>query len=187
MIFQRSADVPVWDSYKAYRPILRRDFDYQCAYCRRHEFFFGGGEAGEIDHFRPRHLFPLLINSYSNLYWSCRKCNAFKSGTWPSASQLGRELRFLDPCADNQADHWRMNADGTLTALTLTGRYTVEHICLNRPTLVEFRSLIFGLQLRVKAIKAALGNAHLSPILRASLQAEMKAAEMLLYPPVFSI
>ena len=71
MIFRRSFDVRVQGSYTAYRPFLRRDFAFRCAYCLRHEFFFGGGEAGEIDHFRPRHLFPDLLNNYDNLYWSC--------------------------------------------------------------------------------------------------------------------
>lgn len=52
MILQRSLDVPALDEYGAYRPYLRQDFEYRCAYCLRHEFFFGGGEAGEIDHHR---------------------------------------------------------------------------------------------------------------------------------------
>lgn len=186
MIFQRSADVLVQNSYEAYRPFLRRDFDFRCAYCLRHEFFFGGGEAGEVDHFRPRHLFPALLNDYDNLYWSCRKCNAVKGRTWPSADQTERGLRFLDPCGDDQTHHWQAHTDGTLTALTLPGQYTIRHIRLDRPTLVPFRAFLFGLQARVGAIEAALKKADLPPVLRAGLQAELTAAAILLSPPVFS-
>lgn len=186
MIFRRSLDVPALSTYEAYRPFLRRDFDFRCAYCLRHEFFFGGGEAGEIDHFRPRHLFPELLAVYGNLYWSCRKCNAVKGGVWPSAAQTERGLRFLDPCADDQTDHWQAHADGTLTALTSPGRYTLRHIRLDRSTLVQFRAFLFSLQARVSAIEAALEAAGLSPTLRAALQAELTAAATLLSPPVFS-
>lgn len=187
MIFQRSTDVPAQDRYEAYRPFLRRDFDFRCAYCQRHEFFFGGGEAGEIDHFRPRHLFPDLLTTYSNLYRSCRKCNGVKGGTWPSADQTKHGLRFLDPCADDQTDHWQVHADGTLTAFTLPGRYTIRHIRLDRPTLRQFRALIFRLQVRVSTIEAALKEVDLPPALRAGLEAEIKTAVLLLSPPIFSL
>ena len=187
MIFHRSADVPVQDQYEAYRALLRQDFEFRCAYCLRHEFFFGGGEAGEIDHFRPRHLFPNLENEYRNLYWSCRKCNAIKGGTWPSEAQAERGLRFLDPCAENSDDHWQTHPDGTVTALTTVGRYTVRHIRLDRPTLTQFRRFLFALQVRVRAVEAALRETNLSPVLRAGLQAELDAAATLLHPPTFSL
>lgn len=162
MIFRRSLDVPALNNYKDYRPFLCRDFEFRCAYCLRYEFFFGGGEAAEIDHFRPRHLFPALLNDYQNLYWSCRKCNAIKGGKWPGAAQVVRGLRFLDPRADDADDHWQTHADGTLTPLTPTGQYTVRHIM-------------------------ALMRADLAPVVRAGLQAELDAAATLLAPPTFSL
>lgn len=186
MIFLRSPDVLALDDYEAYRPLLRRDFDHRCAYCLRHEFFFGGGEAGEIDHHRPRHLFPAQVNEYRNLYWTCRKCNAIKGGKWPSAVQWGQGLRFLDPCAEDPDDHWQAHADGTLTALTPAGRYTIRQTRLDRPALAEFRRFLSGLQARVRTLEAALLAADLSPALRAGLRAELDAAATLLHPPVFT-
>jgi hypothetical protein len=187
MIFQRSSDVPEQKQYEAYRPFLRRDFEFRCAYCLRHEFFFGGGEAGEIDHFRPRHLFPEMKTVYPNLYWSCRKCNTFKGGKWPSEAQTARGLRFLDPCTEDSDDHWQTRADGSLTPLTPVGQYTVRQIRLDRPTLTEFRRFLFGLQARARDIEAVLDKTNLSPVLRTGLQAELSAATTLLYPPTFSL
>lgn len=187
MIFQRSPDVPALDEYEAYRPYLRQDFEYRCAYCLRHEFFFGGGEAGEIDHHRPRHLFPGLTAQYGNLYWSCRRCNAVKGGKWPSAEQIGRGLRFLDPCAEDHDDHWRTRADGTLEPVTSIGQYTVRQMRLDRPTLTQFRQFLHQLQERVRAIEAALTATDLSPEMRAGLWAELDAATMLIHPPVFTL
>ena len=187
MIFRHSSNVPEQVEYEAYRPYLRQDFEFRCAYCLRHEFFFGGGEAGEIDHFRPRYLFPDLVNEYENLYWSCRKCNAVKGGKWPSETQMEQGLRFLNPCLEDHEDHWQTHADGTLTAQTPIGRYTIRQIRLDRPTLTQFRRFLFGLQTRVQEIEAALKQTDLPPILRTGLQAELDAAATLLHPPTFSL
>jgi hypothetical protein len=41
VIFRRSLDVPSFSDYRQYRdPCLRRDFQYRCAYCLTHEFYF---------------------------------------------------------------------------------------------------------------------------------------------------
>lgn len=187
MIFNRTQAVPMLSEYEDYRPYLCRDFDYRCAYCLRHEFFFGGGEAGEIDHHRPRHLFPALTAEYSNLYWSCRKCNAVKGGKWPSAEQMENGIRFLDPCVEDHDDHWTVQADGTLEPLTLVGRYTIQQIRLDGPTLIEFRALMYRLEERTQEIEAALAGTGLSLEVRASLQAEVAATDLLLRPPVFAL
>lgn len=186
MIFERSEGVLPADDYEAYRPSLRRDFQYRCAYCLRHEFFFGGGEAGEIDHHRPRHSFPDLIAEYRNLYWSCRKCNAIKSSKWPSVGQTERGLRFLDPCAEDHDDHWAVQANGTLEPLTPIGEYTLVQIRLNRTELTQFRRFLRQAKERVQAIRAALMEAGLSPDVRLGLLAEMSAMDVLAHPPVFT-
>jgi len=56
MIFRRSPNVPVFSDYHQYRDsYLRPDFQYRCAYCLTHEFYFLQGDGGEIDHHRPLH------------------------------------------------------------------------------------------------------------------------------------
>ena len=127
------------------------------------------------------------MNEYSNLYWSCRKCNAVKGGKWPSEVQMERGLRFLNPCVEDHDDHWQTQADGALTALTPMGRYTIRQIRLDRLTLTQFRRFLFGLQTRVQGIEAALRETNLSPLLRAGLQAELDSAATLLHPPTFSL
>lgn len=187
MIFHRTLNVPELKSYLDYRPILRHDFEYRCAYCLRHEFFFGGSEAGEVDHHRPVRLFPERKNEYGNLYWSCRRCNALKSGKWPSASQLAQGFRFVDPCADDHDDHWQTHQDGTLTPLTAPGRYTIRHIQLDRPVLTEFRRFLSRIQEQVSGIEAELQNANLSLDIRMGLLNNLKTVTGLIVPPVFSL
>ena len=187
MIFRRTRDVPTFQDYLDYRPFLRRDFEYRCAYCLRHEFFFGGGEAGEVDHHRPLRLYPELRNEYGNLYWSCRRCNAIKSGKWPSAHQLAQGFRFVDPCAEDHEDHWQTHSDGLLTPLTAPGRYTIRHIQLDRPVLTEFRRFLSRLQEQVREIEAELQNSNLSLDTRESLLHDLRSVTGLIAPPVFSL
>ena len=111
MIFRRTPDVPTLSDYRAYRDTyLRPDFQYRCAYCLTHEFYFLQGDGGEIDHFRPLHAkdhdFSHLKNEYSNLYWTCGQCNLEKGNHWPSDAEYAEGFRFLDPCVEDHDDHW---------------------------------------------------------------------------------
>lgn len=71
MVFTRSIPDRVYADYAQYRPLLRLDFRYRCAYCLLHEFYLGGEAGCEIDHHRPQNgpsARPDLINVYENLY-----------------------------------------------------------------------------------------------------------------------
>src|SRR5436305_46467 len=103
MLFTRSIPERQYRDYTLYRPLLRRDFHYRCAYCLTQEFFLGGEANFEIDHHRPRsgpHARPDLESVYENLYWSCAECNQNKGDTWPEEEEYARGLRFIDPCEE---------------------------------------------------------------------------------------
>jgi len=50
----RRASFPRYSDYRRYKPILREDFRYCCAYCGSHESLFGALRHMTIDHFRPK-------------------------------------------------------------------------------------------------------------------------------------
>lgn len=62
--------------YDGYRPWLRDDFAFRCAYCLVREQW--GRVTGEfdIDHFQPQSLRFDLAADYENLVYSCRRCKA---------------------------------------------------------------------------------------------------------------
>src|SRR2546429_155966 len=142
-IFQRRIDPPIYADYRAYKQILRQDFKHRCAYCLLHE----GDEYGagfhnfQIDHFRPRFLFPQLEATYTNLYYACRWCNGAKSETWPSNEQANQSYRFVDPCLEDlYQDHARLDAaTGKLLPKSNPGIFTVREIRLNRKMFTELR------------------------------------------------
>ena len=190
MIFRRSPDVPMLNDYRAYRDTyLRPDFGFRCAYCLTHEFYFLQGDGGEIDHFRPLnasgHDFSHLKNEYSNLYWTCGKCNSEKSNLWPSDAEYAEGFRFLDPCIEDQDDHWATNADGTVTAKTNTGRFTIRFIRLDRQRLNNLRRFLHEYQEKVAALEAELERRDLKPEQRAAMLAHLKGIQPLVSPPVF--
>ena len=99
--FVRHENPPYFQNYQDYRPFLRRDFRFFCAYCERNEFVLGGSEFFEIDHFRPVHLFPEHTSRYTNLYYVCGKCNWHKGRTWPTDAAMNTGFRFADPCEED--------------------------------------------------------------------------------------
>jgi len=190
VIFRRSVNVPRFSDYHLYRdPYLRPDFQYRCAYCLTHEFYFLQGDGGEIDHHRPLHAafydFSSLKNTYSNLYWTCSQCNSEKGNLWPTDAEYSEGFRFLNPCAEDHNDHWDTHPDGTVTAKTSIGRYTIRFIRLDRRRLTHLRRIVFSYQQRVAALEAELSRRNLPPEQREILLAYLDDIKPLVDPPVF--
>lgn len=192
MIFQRSADVPQFSRYQDYRPYLRIDFQYRCAYCLTHERYFLDGEAGEIDHHRPLHPpealgkdFSHLANVYSNLYWSCPRCNLYKGNLWPTDMEYERGERFLDPCAEDHDAHWETHPDGTVTATTATGQYTIQFLRLNRAVLRRRRAALHKDRQKLAQIRRELEQADVALEYQQMLRSYLEDIQERINPPVF--
>lgn len=180
----------MFSDYRQYRDLyLRPDFEYRCAYCLTREFYFLQGDGGEIDHYRPlraaSHDFSSLRNVYSNLYWTCGQCNLEKGNRWPSDAERTEGFRFLDPCFDDHDDHWDTHTDGTVTAKTNVGRYTIRFIRLDRQRLNNLRRVLYAYQQKVAALEAELNRRNLSPDQREALLAHLTDIRVLVEPPVF--
>lgn len=191
MIFRRSPDVPQYSEYRRYRDgYLRPDFRYRCAYCLTHEFYFLQGDGGEIDHFRPIHArehdFSNLKNEYSNLYWTCGQCNSEKGNLWPTQAEYAEGFRFLDPCFEDHDAHWETHTNGTLTAKTNTGRFTIQFIRLNRQRLIELRRRMSAYQQKVTALELEMKRRDLPDEQRILLQAYLADIKSFVEPPVFN-
>src|SRR5438046_10063289 len=143
-IFQRRSNPPSYTDFQRYKPLLRADFSYRCAYCLLHEGdeLAGGFHHFQIDHFRPKShpAFKHLISNYSNLYYSCQWCNRAKWETWPSDSEKASGYEFVDPCkADLYLTHARLREDGKLESKTNAGEYSIGEIRLNRRMFIKLR------------------------------------------------
>ena len=68
---------------------LEQRFHGLCGYCEEEC-------KGEIDHFRPKKLFPELVYDWSNWIVACHSCNHTKRDKWPST-------RYVDPCEPSRS------------------------------------------------------------------------------------
>lgn len=146
-----------------YKKWLGTLFNNKCAYCEQHL----PGAFMHVDNFRPvsgmvdvksGEAFPLhylwLKNSWENLYLCCPQCNRHKGNKFPlsnvaceifaTGDELYRELPLLlDPCdpRSNIEEHLHFLPKGMITPLSERGEVTINVLNLNRPDLVEARSL----------------------------------------------
>lgn len=129
--------VPSLAGYSGYREYLRFDFWFSCAYCSLTELE-ASGIGFEIDHFEPQDECQCDVNEYSNLMWSCRTCNRYKSNVWPSKALQDAGYRYVRPDEEDPAEHYEVSAY-RLTAVTSAGDWTIEVLNLNRKVLRELR------------------------------------------------
>ncbi len=139
-LIRRSTPAPQ-NSYAAYRPQLRRDFEFSCAYCTILELE-AMGVGYQIDHYDPRSNKHVPANEYSNLMYACEHCNSRKSGGVPVPDPSRPDLHLLRPDQDDFDQHAEISGPGLeLKDLTPSGRYTIKLIGLNRKTLLRLRQI----------------------------------------------
>ena len=139
-LIKRQQPYPRYSDYRKYKPHLRRDFLYRCAYCAIHENEWGGLRHFQVEHFRPKSRFPQLIADYENLLYACDVCNCYKGDDWPSDDPLADGVGYLDPCQHDYDKHFENNpTTGYTDGRTPPARYMVERLHLNRQFLIQLR------------------------------------------------
>ncbi len=116
----------------AIRDEIRRRADFACEFCGVTET----DTAGEmtVDHFRPRSEGG--EDSAENLVYCCFRCNLYKADYWP---RVQSDPPLWNPRRDPAHLHFVVLDDGTLHAVSSTGRFTIARLRLNRPPLVAYR------------------------------------------------
>lgn len=100
-------------------------FQKCCAYC---EGKFEDNSYAQIDHFKPKSLFPELCFDYNNMNYSCEKCNNFKSNKF--------DKKLINPTEDNPEEHLKF--DGVyLVPLDERGLKTLEILGINNENRLE--------------------------------------------------
>jgi uncharacterized protein (TIGR02646 family) len=75
--------------------------------------FCSGSESSQIEHFRPKAVFPELAMTWQNFLWACGICNLFKGDQFPPDTQPGALL--IDPIEENVWDFFFIDEFGNLT------------------------------------------------------------------------
>ena len=102
-----------------------------CAYC---EGEINSPRAGQVEHYKPKSLFPLLAYDWENYFLSCAGCNGAKSDKWPEQGA------YLRPDVGDPAAELEFAEDGTVKAIRGgDAECTIEDLELNRRWLVRLR------------------------------------------------
>jgi hypothetical protein len=120
-------------NYRSYKPWLRDEFDFRCAYCLwRERWCANGDHEFGVDHILPQTTRPEHINDYDNLIYACNVCNAFK-----------QEVAIaVNPCEEGLGHHLEIQSDGRVHALTERGAEQIALCRLNRPRLRELHRMM---------------------------------------------
>lgn len=82
---QKSGRKPSDAKWRSFEPLMRQRFSGLCGYCEE-------SCKGEIDHFRPKSVFPRRVYLWSNWVYACHTCNHSKREKWITGG-------YLNPCA----------------------------------------------------------------------------------------
>ncbi len=157
--FTRRDDVPIQTQATKYKPHLRVDFQWRCAYCETTEVYRRGVDVFGVDHFRPKAKFPRLDCHYPNLHYCCNQCNSHKGSAWPSTEREAAGEGFIDPCLRDPFVHdLSEGSNGLLSTRTEAGSYTLRRLSLNRPELIRFRVRRAKIGARIDNLRQAVGG-----------------------------
>lgn len=103
--------------------------------------FCSGSEASDVEHYKPKSVFPQLAMTWENYLWSCTPCNRGKLDRFPPDTGPGG--RLINPLDENVWDFFFIDDFGLLTprydrqANTLNPRAvtTRDMLSLNRDAL----------------------------------------------------
>jgi hypothetical protein len=117
---------------------VRAHFSQCCAYCR-------STEALTVVTFEVEHILPLSLGGpteFENLGLACQSCNRHKSNRVVGITDESLESRLFHPQSDRWLDHFDWTISGTvIVGLTDVGTATINLLRMNRPQLIEVRSL----------------------------------------------
>lgn len=112
---------------------LNEIFNGFCGYC---EGTVGTTSYPNIDHFKPKSIFPKLMFEYNNMIFSCQMCNTLKKEKWD-------EL-FFNPTEEDPELHIKFEKEIAIP-LDEKGNKMIDVLKLNRESVLKFRKNIYDI------------------------------------------
>lgn len=127
--------------YREYRPCLRWEFGFSCAFCLCHEADLSPyGRRTEVEHFVPVSHDQEQENNYFNCFLVCPFCNQSR-GAAPNQDPAGPG-RLLNPCEEAWREFFYLREDQILPREeNADAVYTRNTYDLNDPRKVKMREL----------------------------------------------
>ena len=132
----------------------------RCMYC-------GGSESTQVEHYRPKAIYPKFAFSWENFFWVCGVCNQFKG------DRFEESLLPINPIDDLVWNHFFIDEFGNLCAkwdlttgdLDQRAIRTIELLALDRQPLQESRfARLIDLRAKIADTVALLQQGALTQI-----------------------
>ncbi|MBF2664047.1 HNH endonuclease [Listeria seeligeri] len=135
----------------------------------------------QVDHFIPQKFAPDKENEYSNLVYSCQKCNRGKWHYWPTQSieqSYNDSEGFVDPATDEFDFHLERLDNGEIVGTTEVGKYMVTKMKLDiRPISIIWK--VGVLNKKLKTMETIIENKPDDPSSLELYQGYMEATKQL--------
>jgi uncharacterized protein (TIGR02646 family) len=130
----------VWSSDKRVKTALDAWSKGKCAYC---EALINASRSQQVEHFKPKSLFPSLAYDWSNYFLACNGCNGAKLDKWPETGD------YVRPDQGQLEALFIFDSRGCMMALQAgsEAQLTVDHFELDRSGLRRARRVAIRLQL----------------------------------------
>lgn len=107
--------------------------------------FCSGSESSQVEHFRPKAVFPLEAVKWENFLWSCSICNQSKSDRFPPDTEPGEPI--INPVDEDVWSFFFIDEFGNLAArwcsdtngIDARAAKTIEILALDRDALQDTR------------------------------------------------
>jgi len=141
---------------------------FKCAYC---ESPIAAESTGEVEHFKPKSLFPLLVYDWNNYFLACGGCNRAKLNRWPAG---GKE--YARPDEGDPPSWFLFFEDGSVEAVVQgeAGDLTIRDLKLNKAWLRRQRARVIRGALH--RLQLCLTYPGITPEVRASLARDLVAS-----------
>lgn len=135
-----SAFPSVWNSDRRVKNALDAWSHGKCAYC---ETLINANRSQQVEHFKPKSLFPSLAYDWSNYFLACNGCNGAKLDKWPETGA------YVRPDQGQPATLFVFDDHGGMTALQAESeaQRTVNDFELDRSGLRRARRVAIHQQL----------------------------------------
>lgn len=117
-------------THGSYRPWLRDEFTFRCAYCLKREMWERTLSDFDLDHFEARSRREDLALAYDNLVYSCHACNLAKGS-----------CSIEVPTPTSLVVAW----DGSISAGDDLGQRVIDMLSLDDAKSTQYRRKIIGI------------------------------------------
>ena len=134
-----------YSNYQRYRPWLRDEFTFRCAYCLKREQWGTVRGTYQIDHFLAQAHHPALATDYDNLIYACATCNGAKG-----------DLGIPDPCRCMINIEVEVHSDGRIESKSNDSMKLIRILGLDSPETREYFRLWIDIVAMAKNYKPDL-------------------------------